>query len=128
MAKENWVSTVIRRNLANMVKDTLKTDAAKREGLTNPTMFIDVAVREKLKDLTTPLLTHIRTHDDYVSIQDRQLGKRGRLVAVYFCKNGAPYCDYCEETDCIHVQYAWEIPDAMVALDGFGLTPPPSKI
>ena len=45
-------------------------------------------------------------YDDHVKIMDRQLGKLGRIVSVYFKRDGKPYCDYCEEPDCVHVQYA----------------------
>ena len=67
-------------------------------------------------------------YDDHVKIMDRELGKLGRIVSVYFKRDGKPYCDYCGETDCVHVQYAWELPEARNVLKGHGLQPPPSRV
>ena len=125
---DNWISCVIRREVMNRVKAILETDTAKREGLTNSTMFIDMAIREKMRNYFLQVMSHINTHDDHVKILDQRLGTKGRIVAVYFFRYGAPYCDYCEEPDCLHVQFAWEIPHARLALESHGQKPPPSRL
>ena len=66
--------------------------------------------------------------DDHVKIMDNKLGKLGRIVSVYFKKENSPWCDYCEEPDCIHVQYAWEIADVRKILEKYGFSPPPSRV
>ena len=73
-------------------------------------------------------MKHLNMYDDHVKILDNRLGKLGRIVSVYFKRDGKPYCDYCQEPDCVHVQYAWEIPEARKVLEGHGLKPPPSRV
>ena len=112
----------------NEIKKMLQEDVAKKEGLTNANQFIDIAIKEKLQALERESISHINMYDDHVKIMDRKLGKLGRIVSVYFKRDGKPYCDYCGETDCVHVQYAWELPEARKVLEGHGLKPPPSRV
>ena len=126
--KENWVTTKVRRTLEYEIEKALRGDEAKKEGLTNKAQFVDYAIRELLTRLEVERMSHFNMYDDHVKILDNRLGKLGRIVSVYFKRDGKPYCDYCEESDCVHVQYAWELPEARKVLEGHGLQPPPSRV
>ncbi len=123
-----WVSTNIRVALINEVKKLLQTDTAKKEGLTNVSQFIDSAIRDLIEKIESERLKHVNMYDDHVKIMDNRLGELGRIVSVYFKKEGGPWCDYCKKPDCIHVQYAWEIADVRKILGKYGFSPPPSRI
>ena len=126
--KENWVTTKVRRTLEYEIEKALRGDEAKKEGLTNKAQFVDYAIRKLLTRLEVERMSHLNMYDDHVKILDNRLGKLGRIVSVYFKRDGKPYCDYCKETDCVHVQYAWELPEAGKVLERYGLKPPPSRV
>ena len=128
MVKDGWSAANIRTSLLEEIKKIIQSDIGKRKGLTNSNQFIDWAVREKVEELEQAGISHLNLYEDHVKILDSRLGKLGRIVSVYFKRDGKPYCDYCEEPDCVHVQYAWEIPEARKVLEGYGLKPPPSKV
>ena len=123
----NWKTAMIRGELLVKVKAIVESNAAKNQGVTNTSQFIDLAIREKIEKFKIVSLSHISTYEDHVKILDLMLGERGRIVAVDFNNDGSPYCDYCEAPDCVHVQFAWEIPKARDILYGHGFAPPPSK-
>ena len=122
----NWGSIRIRRDLIDRIAVILKTKEAKNRGYTNIAQFTDVALRNAVRDLERRF-SHINMYEDHVKILDSQLDGKGRILSVYFKRDGKPYCDYCEETDCTHVQYAWELPEARKVLEGYGLQPPTSR-
>ncbi len=123
----NWKTAMIRGDLLVRVKAIVESNAAKNQGVTNANQFIDLAIREKIEKFKIVSLSHISTYEDRVKILDLMLGERGRIVAVNFNKDGSPYCDYCKAPDCVHVQFAWEIPKARDMLHGHGFVPLPSK-
>ena len=127
-AAENWVTTKVRRALHDEIGRALQTTEAKRNGLTNTAQFVDAAVRELLERCERERFSHINMHDDHVKILDNRLDRVGRIVSVYFRKGSESWCDYCEASGCVHVQYAWEIPKVKARLAGHGLNQPPSRL
>ena len=123
----NWRTAMIRGEMLVRVKAIVESNAAKNQGVTNISQFIDLAIRDKIREFKIASLSHINTYDDRVKILDLMLDANGRIVAVYFDRDGSPHCDYCEAPDCVHVQFAWEIPKARDMLHGRGFAPPPSK-
>lgn len=71
---------------------------------------IDSPLKEKITEFEHTRFNNITTHDDHLRILDNKIGKLGQIVSVYFRKNNDMWCDYCDETNCVHVQYAKEIP------------------
>ena len=124
----NWRTAMIRGELLVRVKAIVESNAAKNQGVTNISQFIDLAIRDKIKEFKVASLSHVSTYEDHVKILDLMLDARGRIVAVYFNNDGSPYCDYCKTPDCVHVQFAWEIPKVRDMLHGHGFAPPPSKL
>ena len=122
----NWGSIRIRRDLIDRIAVMLKTKEAKNRGYTNIAQFTDVALRNAVRDLERRF-SHISMYGDHVKILDSKLEGNGRILTVYFKLEHLPYCDYCKETDCVHVQYAWELPEARAVLEGYGLQSPPSR-
>ena len=121
-----WGNIRIRQDLIDRVADILKTEQGQKHGYSNVSQFTDYVLRKSIDEMEKSL-NHINMYEDHVKIMDRQLDKMGRIVSVYFKAEELPWCDYCEENDCIHVQYAWEIPEARKILEGYGLQQPPSR-
>ena len=128
MVKEIWTAANVRISLLRRIKKALESEEAKEEGLNNVNQFIDSAIRELLEKLEQKRMNHLNMYDDHVKIMDNKLGKIGRIVSVYFKKGNKPWCDYCRESDCIHVQYAWEIADVRKILEKYRFSPPPSRV
>ena len=123
-----WTSIRIRNELYNEVEKMLHKDSVKKLGISSISQFVTNAISEYVEELEQKNMSHVNVYDDHVKIMDRELGKIGRIVSVYFKKGNKPWCDYCRESDCIHVQYAWEIADVRKILEKYGFSPPPSRV
>ena len=122
-----WGNIRIRQDLIDRLSKILELKEVKTDGFTNISQFTDYVLRKAIDDMEKQM-EHLNMYDDHVKIIDRKLGKLGRIVSVYFKKGNKPWCDYCRESDCIHVQYAWEIADARKILEKYGFSPPPSRV
>ena len=127
MVTGNWKSVTIKAGLVEEVERIIQVDAMKREGITNMAQFIDAAVKEKLEKFERKRFNHVNMYEDHVKILDNGLEEIGRIVSVYFKDGQKAYCDYCEEHICVHIQFAWEIPDVRRILVERNLTPPLSR-
>jgi len=124
-----WDTVRIPKSLSEEVEKFLQTDIAKRMGYNSKAQFVIDAVREYLLKMEKrPRLEHINTYSNRVTILDRELEGRGRVIDVIFLekKNGLekivyPYCTYCETTDCLHADYAFEIPEVRRILQQHGI-------
>ena len=123
-----WNTVRIREETYREIEKVLESDEMKRLGISSISQFVTNALIKQLEELRQESMEHVNMYDDHVKIMDRKLGKMGRIVSVYFKREGKPYCDYCGESDCIHVQFAWELPEARKVLEGHGLQPPPSRV
>ncbi len=128
MVKSDWRTVNVKKSLLEQIEKILYSDEVKKEGITNMSQFIDSALKEKIEDIEQKRMNHLNMYDDHIKIMDNNLGKIGRIVSVYFKKGNKPWCDYCEESDCIHVQYAWEIADVRKILEKHRFSPPPSRV
>ena len=124
MGKEDWKTVNVKKSLLDEVERVRRTDEAKKDGITNVAQFVDLALREKLEKFERRRFEHINMHEDHVKILDNKLGRTGRIVSVYF-RDAKAWCECCDEHMCVHIQYAWEIPDVRKVLSARKLVPPP---
>ena len=124
---EGWKTVNIQKGLIEEVRRLLEMKTVENEGLTNVSQFVTAAVREKIKRTEQKRFDHINTYEDHVKILDNKLEARGRIVSVFF-RDRRAWCDYCEEHMCVHIQYAWEIPEVRKILGENQTGPPPSKL
>ncbi|MCE2499038.1 MAG: hypothetical protein J4F28_08680 [Nitrosopumilaceae archaeon] len=127
MGKEDWKTVNVKKRLLDEVERIQRTDEAKKAGITNVAQFVDLALREKLEKFERRRFEHINMHEDHVKILDNKLERAGRIVSVYF-RDTKAWCEYCDEHMCVHIQYAWEIPDVREILSARKLAPPPSRV
>ena len=123
-----WNTVRVREGTYKEIEKALETAEMERLGISSISQFVTNALTKQLEELRQESMEHVNMSEDHVKIMDRKLGKMGRILAVHFKQEHLPYCDYCEESDCIHVQYAWELPEARKVLEGHGLQPPPSRV
>ena len=126
--RSDWKTVNVKKTLLEKIEGMLHRGKLKNEGVTNTSQFIDIALKEKIEKLEEKNMSQVNLHGDHVRIMDNRLGKVGRIVSVYYRRGDSSWCDYCEESDCIHVQFAWELPDVKMILEGFGMKPPPSRV
>ena len=127
MGKEDWKTVNVKKSLMEEVERVQKTEEARKAGITNASQFVDLAVREALEKFELKRFEHINMYEDHVKILDNKLEQAGRIVSVYF-RDARAWCDYCDEHVCVHIQYAWEIPEVRSALAERKLVPPPSRV
>ena len=125
MGKEDWKTVNVKKSLLDEVERVRRTDEAKKAGITNAAQFVDLALREALEKFERRRFEHINMYEDHVKILDNKLGRAGRIVSVYF-RDAKAWCEYCDEHMCVHIQYAWEIPDVREVLAARKIAPPPS--
>ena len=126
MGKGDWKTVNVKKSLLDEVERVQRTDEAKKAGITNAAQFVDLALREALEKFERRRFEHINMYEDHVKILDNKLERAGRIVSVYF-RDAKAWCEYCDEHMCVHIQYAWEIPDVREVLSARKLVPPPSK-
>ncbi len=125
MGKEDWKTVNVKKSLLDEVERVQRTDEAKKAGITNAAQFVDLALREALEKFERRRFEHINMYEDHVKILDNKLERAGRIVSVYF-REAKAWCEYCDEHMCVHIQYAWEIPDVREVLAARKIAPPPS--
>lgn len=97
-------------------------------GISTGTDLISMLLKREYDGLKgRPRFEHVNMYDDHVKILDRELEGRGRLVSVYFKRDKAPFCDYDLGSECVHVDYAWEIPAVAAILRKAGMRSPGEK-
>ena len=69
----NWRTAMIRGELLVRVKAIVESNAAKSQGVTNISQFIDLAIRDKIKEFKIASLSHVSTYEDHVKILDLML-------------------------------------------------------
>ena len=110
MAKNtSWGNVRVRQDLIDRMTKALHTAELQREGFTNVAQLTDNIIRKALASLEAKRFEHINMYEDHVKILDNHIGRQGRIISVYYKENMDPICEYCEDSDCVHIQYAWEI-------------------
>jgi len=117
MPMDKYRGVSLQRELINLIEEYIK--AHPEMGYKSLADFVTDAVREKCSELKIlvatpelPQLEHFNISENGVRILDRSLGNgvsKGRIVDVYF-KPDRVTCEYCQSTNCEHVEFALSIP------------------
>ena len=118
-----WKTVNVKENLMSEVESIIKTTGMNASGITNPSQFVDAAIKEKLEKETRQRFEHVGVYEDHVKILDNKLDRLDRIVSVYF-KDDAAWCDYCEKNFCVHIQYVWTIDEVCKILHERGMSEP----
>ncbi|MCE2499197.1 MAG: hypothetical protein J4F28_09515 [Nitrosopumilaceae archaeon] len=118
--RDDFTSVSLNRALVIQIRRVLLTVGAQENGLTSVAKFVELAIREKLGDIEIKRFSHVSTLDDGIRILDNWMKPIGSIVTVSF-KDEWAWCDHCEDMSCVHVQYAWAIPEIRKVLEERGL-------
>ena len=123
---KGWKTVNVKDWILDDVEEVLQTKSMQKEGITNVSQFVTAAIREKIQTIEMVRLNHVDTYKDHVDILDNDLTGKDRVVSVYFKKRQS-WCTHCEDDACIHIQYAWEVPEVRKTLHFNRILPPPSR-
>lgn len=118
--RNDWTSVSVDKALVTLARRAMQTTAARESGVSSVSKFVELAMREKLERMDMHRFEHVSTLDDSIRILDSSLTPMGTIVTVSF-KDESAWCSYCDETQCVHVQYAWSIPEIRDVLEKRGL-------
>ncbi len=132
--RREWSTIRIPKELEEQLEEFLESEEARMQGYRHKTEIATEAIREFLRRHWTGIkktrLRHVNTWRNRVAIEDPDLpddpAKR-RIVEVVFMRRNEreeivyPYCTYCQTSECIHVDFAWEIPEVRAKLTKAGI-------
>lgn len=111
MAK--WISVQLPSDLVSEVKEAIKERP--ELGYSSFAEFVKDSVRSRLSTLrnSRPRLEHLNLYENHVKILDNL---RDRMASVYFNGDGFVFCDLCGSNDCVHIEFALDLPEVQKAL------------
>lgn len=118
--KDKWGNIRARQSLIKRVEIAL--EAARPGEFPHLSQFVDFLLRRELEKMGKGIqgISTVRIHKDHVRIMDRNIGKLGKILSVSFKKERGDWeflCDYCKETDCIHVDFTLELSEIIKMME-----------
>ena len=111
-----WSGIRIPKGINELIEEYLKTEDARKRGLTSKSDVATYALRRLLETEgmypKRERFEHFNTFEDNVKVVDNVLD---RIATIYFKRNRA-YCDVCQTEECVHVDYALSIPKVVKIL------------
>ena len=101
-------------------KDTLAV-----RGIRSLSGYISYMLEERMQEneamaVHAPRMKKISVDDDRVVLLDSKLNRIAEVVV----QNGAMFCQLCEENNCLHVGFAYALPEVYTALSKHGVKGP----
>jgi hypothetical protein len=117
MPMDKYRGVSLQKELVGTIENYVK--AHPEMGYKSLADFVTDAIRDKCEKLGVfssetkgPLLEHFNISEEGVRVLDRTLGNataNGRIIDIYF-KPEKIRCEYCDSSNCRHVQFALSIP------------------
>jgi hypothetical protein len=101
---------VITVEIFKQTYDTMKTNAEKLKWNTKEyinSILAEAIERDRFLQTYAPSLSKVGYQDNILFIRDAKAGK----TADVFLKDKVLYCGLCESKDCIHIHYAFALPE-----------------
>lgn len=115
-ARYRWSKVNVPTEMIELLDRYLQTDRAKERGFTSRTDVAVVAIQYLLdRDgmySRRPKFEHVNVFEDHVTILDTGAQK---LFNIYF-RSDRPFCEVCESSKCVHVGFAYSLPEVRTAL------------
>ena len=123
MPMEKYRGISLQKELVGTIESYIKTHP--EMGYKSLADFVTDAVRDKCEklgiftpEMLGPPLEHFNISEQGVRILDRTLGNgtsKGRIIDVYF-KPEKALCEFCDSSNCRHVQFALSLPEVQKIL------------
>lgn len=109
-ANDGWSKMSVRRKVKDEIDNFIGSSLAEKNGLTNATQFLDVALREALQKYQKTRFEHFNFAENVIRLidNDRPAGTPYVEIAL---KSEKLYCRVCESVNCIHIEESWSNPE-----------------
>lgn len=125
--KEGFKSITVSETVYNRFSDTYARNkkALEVKGIRSLSGYVSYMLEERMQENEAlarhaPLLEKISVDDDRIVLLDKAKNR----VAEVTVQNGALFCQLCEETDCLHVGYAFALPEVYDIMSAHGIKRP----
>ncbi len=119
-ARPNWDKVNVPKQMSELVEKYLQTEIAKQRGLKNKSDVATEGIKMLLERdgmyTQRPRFQHLNMYEDHVKVIDNDMG---RIASVYF-KHRKIFCDICDATECIHIDFTLTIPEVVKTLEEKG--------
>lgn len=127
MPKEGFKSITVSETVYNRFNDAYvnSKENLTGQGIRSLSGYISYMLEERMMEnevmaLHAPRMKKISVVDDHIVLLDSKLNR----IAEVSIQNGALYCQLCEDSKCIHVGFAYALPEVYKALSEHGIKGP----
>lgn len=127
MPKEGFKSITVSETVYNKFYDVYQKnkDDLLMKGVNSFSGYITYMLEEMMqKDKTfaryAPKLEKVSVDDDRVILKDNFKNR----IAEVAIQRGEPFCQLCNEKDCVHIGFIWSIPEVYEVLNARGIKRP----
>lgn len=122
--RPNWAKVNIPKPMSDLIEKYLETEIAKQRGLKNKSDVATEGIKMLLeKDsmyTQRPRFQHFNMYENHIKVIDNEIG---RIASVYF-KDRTIFCDICDASECIHIDFALTLSDVIKILEEKGFPLP----
>lgn len=104
--KDGWAKMSVRRKMKDEIDIFISSSLAEKNGLTNATQFLDVALREALEKYQKTRFEHFNFAENVIRLIDNEK-PAGALYIEIALKGELLFCRSCESKNCIHIEESW---------------------
>ncbi len=127
MPKEGFKSITVSETVYNRFNDAYANskDTLAVQGIRSLSGYISYMLEERMQENEAmarhaPRIKKIAVDDDRVVLLDTKLNR----IAEVAVQNGVMFCQLCEEKNCLHVGFAYAMPEIYKVLSDHGIKGP----
>ena len=130
MPRKGYVPIILKEELADKVRERLEEEYGEERKLPQLSTYVqkllwDIIESNEILKNYGPYLEKVAIHEDTILIRDNRR-KVDRIVEVKLRDNEL-FCTYDEGFECVHIGFAWALPEVYKALDLRGMKMPKVK-
>jgi hypothetical protein len=121
MVRKGWVSIVLKEDLAKKINEKIESEYKEKHKKPQLSTYVqdllwEVIESEEILRKYGPFLEKFAVEPDKIFIKDNRLDRIAELVL----KDGELYCRLDESLNCVHIGFAWSIPEVYKAMELYG--------
>jgi len=130
MPRKGYVSLILAEDLADKVRERIKEEYTRERKPPELSTYVQKLLWEIIESdeaikRVGPYLEKVAIHEDTILIRDNRR-KVDRIVEVKL-RNNELYCTHDESLECVHIGFAWALPEVYKALNLRGMKMPKVK-
>ncbi len=121
MVRKGWVSVVLKEDLAKKISDRLESEYKEKHKRPQLSTYVQdllwsIIESEEILRKYGPFLEKFAIEPDKIFIKDNRIDKIAELIL----RDGELYCNIDEGFNCVHIGFAWSIPEVYKAMELHG--------